>query len=357
MESEEAFYRVLCATLSRDLGHTFDRDRDWDEDLGPNLSMGLFLRSLVAMSEQPLVWFIDEADRLFASPLGSDFFGLVRSWHNSRATDPRGPWSRLTVAIGYATEAHLFIANLNQSPFNVGRPVPMSMFSVDEVHALNERYGRPLTSETQQSELHGLVGGQPYLTRRAFDALVTGEHTPDSLFENADRDDGPFGDHLKRILLSVTQLPFVWEALQTSVAGASFPDSAGLQRLVAAGVLVHRPPHEYKLACELYRRYLSRHFREEVEKPSVPPIGDGPTIIVKRPAEGLVEASVVQDVMAELVRLRKKRKMGQSPIAEALGVTQSRVSQIENVKGDVRMETVLNYARAIGANVCIAPDK
>jgi hypothetical protein len=100
--------------------------------------------------DQPMVWFMDEADKLFGVPFASDFFGLVRSWHNSRATEPGSAWSRFTVVIGYATEAHLFIQDLNQSPFNVGRQLPMRNFSVEETAELNLRYGSPLSREQVQ---------------------------------------------------------------------------------------------------------------------------------------------------------------------------------------------------------------
>jgi hypothetical protein len=63
----------------------------------------------------PVVWGLDEVDRLFSCEFGSEVFGLFRSWHNRRSLDPAGPWSRLTLALAYATEAYLFITDLNQS--------------------------------------------------------------------------------------------------------------------------------------------------------------------------------------------------------------------------------------------------
>jgi hypothetical protein len=63
---------------------------------------------------------LDEADRIFGCAFSSEVFGVLRSWHNQRVLDPTGPWSRLTVAIASSTEAHLFISDVNQSPFNVG---------------------------------------------------------------------------------------------------------------------------------------------------------------------------------------------------------------------------------------------
>ena len=66
---------------------------------------------------------------------------------------------------------------------------------------------------------------------------------------------------------------------------------------------------------------------------------------------------IVENLMAELVKLRKKRGIGQQPVAKAIGVSQARVSQIENQKGAVNMESVLMYARAIGANLVVVPDE
>ena len=71
----------------------------------------------------------------------ADVFGLFRSWHNARSLNPGGPWSRLTLAIAYATEAHLFITDLNQSPFNVGRHIQLLGFDQDQTEELNRRYG------------------------------------------------------------------------------------------------------------------------------------------------------------------------------------------------------------------------
>ena len=173
------------------------------------MNMDGFVRALIEESETPLVWFMDEADKLFGAPFASDFFGLVRSWHNSRATEPDGPWGRFTVVMGYATEAHLFIQDLNQSPFNVGRQLPLDDFDPLQVEELNRRYGSPLRSEAEVRSLMALIGGQPFLVRRALDTLARGAMDFPTLLSTADRDEGPFGDHLKRILVSVSQLPEV----------------------------------------------------------------------------------------------------------------------------------------------------
>ena len=49
--------------------------------------METFLRALLDSQDEHRVWFMDEVDKLFLAPFASDFFGLVRSWHNSRSTE------------------------------------------------------------------------------------------------------------------------------------------------------------------------------------------------------------------------------------------------------------------------------
>ncbi len=259
LASEETFYKLLAATLAKRLNFKYDFQDEWLDVFGANMNMDNFLRALLEESEVPLVWFMDEADKLFGVPFASDFFGLVRSWHNCRATEPSGPWSRLSVVIGYATEAHLFIQDLNQSPFNVGRQLELGNFSVQHLEDLNRRYGFPLSSRDEIVQLHELVGGQPFLTRRAYDVLSRKVMDFTTLMATADRDDGPFGDHLKRILISVSQLPSVLDALRNSLSNPELRDTDGYHRLLAAGIVNQTGDRSVRLRCELYRRYLSQH--------------------------------------------------------------------------------------------------
>ncbi len=259
LASEDLFYKLLAATMSKRLKFNYDFESEWLDVFGANMNMDNFIRAALEAVDEPFVWFMDEADKLFGVPFASDFFGLVRSWHNSRATEPDGPWSRFTVVIGYATEAHLFIQDLNQSPFNVGRQLELRGFTLAETKDLNERYGSPIKSAEDAERLHALIGGQPFLTRRALDVLSRGVMDFEALLAQADREDGPFGDHLKRILISVSQMPSVLEALRTSLSNPLLKDSDGFHRLLSAGVVEQTSDNKVRMRCELYSRYLSGH--------------------------------------------------------------------------------------------------
>ena len=256
--SEEIFYKLLAATLGRQLKFRYDFENEWLDLFGANLNMENFLRDLLEAAEEPLVWFMDEVDKLFSAPFASDFFGLVRSWHNSRSTEPDGVWQKLTVVIAYATEAHLFIQDLNQSPFNVGRKLELEDFNLQQVMDLNGRYGGPLRAYQEVEELHQLLAGHPYLTRKALDVLATGKLNFASLREQAAHDEGPFGDHLKRVLAGVSRLPAVLEYVQAVLASQARTFQPEYYRLYSAGV-VQQQGDRILFRCPLYQQYLQKH--------------------------------------------------------------------------------------------------
>lgn len=259
LSDADLFARMLAATLSRQLEFHYDLASEWQDVFGPNLNLANFIRLLLKDSERPLVWFIDEADRLFTASFSGDFFGLLRSWHNARATEPMGPWNRLTLVIAYATEARLFIRDLNQSPFNVGRHLKIANFTLEQTMELNDLYGGPVQRRSNLEALHFLLGGQPFLVRRALEQLATGTLDFEKLIATADQNDGPFGDHLRRLLVAVSQFPDVVAAMQASLRSPVVKDSDSVERLVAAGVLQEDLTGQVSPACDLYAQYLGRH--------------------------------------------------------------------------------------------------
>ena len=78
MGEGDRFYRLLAATLARQLRFEYDFETGWDAIFGANLNLESFLRALLEASDAHLVWFMDEVDKLFSAPFASDFFGLVR---------------------------------------------------------------------------------------------------------------------------------------------------------------------------------------------------------------------------------------------------------------------------------------
>jgi len=254
----------LVLTLAEGFADQLDLDvlpnEMWKPHLSPGTNFERYLRREVFVKvPSPIVWGLDEVDRLFTCDFGSEVFGMFRSWHNKRALDPTGPWRRLTLAIAYATEAHLFITDLNQSPFNVGTRLALDDFNFEQVAELNRRYGSPLRDKAEVARYFRLVSGHPYLVRRGLHELVTRGLELAALEAQADHDEGPFGDHLRRLLVSLTQDQALCEVVRGMLQGQPCPTPESFYRLRSAGLMLGDSARDARPRCQLYATYLERH--------------------------------------------------------------------------------------------------
>ncbi|MGH9775914.1 MAG: AAA-like domain-containing protein [Candidatus Acidiferrales bacterium] len=260
LQSVEQFYRALAELIAEKLDLDIDVASVWRSEQAANTNFERFLRREVLKKiGDPLVWGMDEVDRLFNCDFATDVFGLIRSWHNERSLDPEGPWKNLTMCIVYATEANLFIKDPNQSPFNVGTKLSLSDFNFKQVAELNARYGHPLRNESELNRFYEVVGGSPYLVRRGLQELKKPGMTLDAFLAEADRDEGPFGDHLRRILVILAKNPLLVESVKRVVNGVTEIPMDDFVRLRSAGVLAGESAREVRPRCKLYTAFLKRH--------------------------------------------------------------------------------------------------
>jgi DNA-binding winged helix-turn-helix (wHTH) protein len=257
-ETVDKLLLSLAELIAHDLDLPTAPHREWNGSLSPGSNFERFLRRDVLSCSPLLVWGLDEVDRLFNFDYASDFFGLIRSWHNLRALAPAGPWQRLTLALAYATEAHLFITDLNQSPFNVGTRLTLEDFTIEEVSDLNGRHGKPLKDEIELSRFYRLTGGHPYITRRGLYEMVRSNIGLDVIELRADSYDGVFGDHLRRMLVSLERDISLCASLREVLRGQGKLPMAHFYRLRSAGVLTGDSPQDSRPRCELYARYLKK---------------------------------------------------------------------------------------------------
>lgn len=260
LESIEALFMTLGEMLADQLDLDVYPEDVWKTRRAPNVNFERYIRrEVLEKIRGPLVWGLDEVDRLFTCSFASEVFGLFRTWHNERAVDPDAPWDRLTLAIAYATEAYLFITDPNQSPFNVGTRIELSDFTFKQVERLNELYLSPLRGEAEVARFYRLVSGHPYLVRRGLHEMA--EHSMSiSVFEGvADRDEGPFGDHLRRILVLLARDPALCDVVRGVLRGQPCTSSESFYRLRSAGIMSGNSARDARPRCQLYATYLERH--------------------------------------------------------------------------------------------------
>jgi len=260
LASADALFRTIAEWFYDLFELETPPEKEWSALRGANANFERYLRRHVLKHlSGPLVWGLDEVDRLFTCDFAGEVFGLFRSWHNARALDPTAPWSQLTLAIAYATEAHLFITDINQSPFNVGTRLTLEDFTREQVADLNRRYGSPLRNEAELGRFCRLVGGQPYLVQRGLNEMVTHQGDIGTLEAQADRDEGPFGDHLRRMLVVLAKDADLLEVVRGILRGTPCPTAEHFYRLRSAGIMIGESSRDAHPRCGVYTSYLERH--------------------------------------------------------------------------------------------------
>ncbi len=259
----DQFLRWICEQVRRKLKRRDNLDDYWQGFGSKDKCNAYFEDCLLEDLDTPLVLALDEVDMVFPHrQVADDFFGLLRSWYESARYGDFGSdlWEKLRLVIVHSTEAYVPL-NINQSPFNVGKTVELAEFTSAQVQQLAQRYGLSW-GDPQAQQLMTLIGGHPYLVRKALYHLRREEANLDNLSATAATEAGIYSDHLRRHLYNLQRYPELAEAMRqvvvkrdavTVAAEAAFKlDSMGLVELQGNEALPR---------CDVYRQYFREHLR------------------------------------------------------------------------------------------------
>ncbi len=262
LANADLFYRRLCQWLTIKL-RVPDQVEEWWQlygSMGNPLACTFYLQDyLLPTIDGPIVLAMDEVESTFGTAFRSDFFAMLRGWHNSRATEPI--WKQLDLALVTSTEPYQLIEDLNQSPFNVGQVVELTDFTQAQVIELNQQHGTPLTS-LQIQDLMDLLHGHPYLVRRALYLVASNRMTFEQLLQNRCSERGPFGDHLRYHLSRIYDQASLVNSLFHVFRTQTCPDERIFFRLRGAG-LIRRDGKKVAPRCRLYTEYFQEHLKEQ----------------------------------------------------------------------------------------------
>ena len=119
--------------------------------------------------------------------------------------------------------------------------------------------GSPLANSSDIARFHRLVSGHPYLVHRGLHDMETQNMSLDAFEDLADRDEGPFGDHLRRILVLLARDPALGEVVKDILRGRPCTTTESFYRLRSAGVMSGDSARDARPRCQLYATYLERH--------------------------------------------------------------------------------------------------
>jgi serine/threonine protein kinase len=252
-EDEESFFIQLCLMIGDALGVPEAIDQYWQGRRTNIVKCSRYLSEhIIPALKGPFILAMDEVERMLTCPFRANFFGMLRTWHNSRVYDEN--FARMTLFLSSSTDPYLLIDNPHQSPFNVATLVPLQDFTIEEVRELNRRHNSPL-NRTQLKELMDLVNGHPFLTRLALYQLALGKIDMPTLQVQAAEDTGPFGDHLRHYLRRVLQRPELKRALIRIRHDHTWEETPIFYRLKEAG-LIKKQGERVVLRNNLYDRYF-----------------------------------------------------------------------------------------------------
>ncbi|MEH2013289.1 AAA-like domain-containing protein [Nostoc sp.] len=262
--SLEKFLRWFCANVSRQLNLEIRLDDYWDEDIGSKVSCTLYLQEyLLEKIDAPVVLALDEVNRIFEYPqISSDFLPLLRSWYEDASE--LEIWQKLRLVVVHATEAYIPL-DINQSPFNVGLPIKLPEFSLEQMQELAVRHGLDWAKGEKGLQklapLLAMIGGHPYLARLALYNLGHQAVTLEQLLKEAPTIAGIYSNYLRHHLANLQEHPELATALKRVVTS---PTSVQLEAIAAYKLesmgLVKLEGNQAVSSCELYQLY----FREQL---------------------------------------------------------------------------------------------
>ena len=256
LANADLFFLQFCAWMTDQLELEPRVDQYWNTRLGNAQRCTRYIeRYLLKELGAPLALAMDEVESIFDAPFRSDFFGMLRSWHNSRVG--QSPWKQVDLVLVTSTEPYQLIDNLNQSPFNVGQVIELADFTPAQVTDLNARHGLPFALEDER-RLVALLGGHPYLVRRALYLVASEQIHVTALFANASDERGPFGDHLRYHLFRMHNKPELVQGMRDVLRASSCEDDTIYWRLRGAG-LVRREGRAVVPRNQLYAAYFREH--------------------------------------------------------------------------------------------------
>jgi GTPase SAR1 family protein len=258
LQDSDKFFARFCHVLAHELGIPDRLDEYWNPRLGNLQRCSDYVGNYILRTlDRPLLLAMDEVETLFDSPVRSEFFAMLRVWHNNRAMRMRPLWKRLYIVIVTSTEPHYFIESLNQSPFNVATEVPLRDFIDTEIIELNRRYGLPLT-QAQLKRLFSVVGGHPHLIHQSLYLVARGTIAPDKLFVSAIDESHPFFDYLRNLLLRLQKNTQMAKCLREVIDTKQCEDLRLFFRLQSAG-LVKREGAKVVIRCQLYENFFREY--------------------------------------------------------------------------------------------------
>ncbi|MBD2411716.1 serine/threonine protein kinase [Nostoc calcicola FACHB-389] len=256
----DKFLQWFCGSIAQELNLKDRLTEYWQGILGSkDKCTNYFQRYLLSEIPHPIVLGLDEVDRVFQYPqIASEFFALLRAWHETSKN--KESWKKLRLVIVHSKEVYIPL-NINQSPFNVGLPIELPELNSSQVQDLLQRHHLNWAEE-EINQLLAMLGGHPYLVRKALYEIGRSRINLSQLLQIAPTDEGFYSDLLRRHLSNLQEDSKLASAMkQVVTATESVRLDSGLAFKLRSMGLVKFQGNNVIASCELYCLYFREHLR------------------------------------------------------------------------------------------------
>ena len=208
----------------------------------------------------PLVLALEEIDCIFSyEETARNFLSMLRSWFDE--TKKTDIWENLRMVLLYSTNDYVKLP-INQSPFNVGFEVELTEFSQQNILDLARRHQLSWGTD-EVVALMTMIGGYPYLVRKALYHLNDSNLSLADILQNAATDVGIYRQYLQDHWAKLQNYSELKAALkQVVIADSAVNLKQVLEFKLLSTGLVKQNQHGLSPSCRLYRDYFAEKFRD-----------------------------------------------------------------------------------------------
>jgi hypothetical protein len=255
------FFQWFCLNISQQLKLESNIDKYFQGRGGILVNCtNYFQAEVLEARDCPLVLALEEIDCIFSyEEIARNFLSMLRSWFEE--TRQTKIWENLRMVLLHSTNVYVELP-VNQSPFNVVPPVELTEFSEQNILDL-ARCHQLFWGTDEVVELMGMVGGYPYLVRKALYHVKDSNLSLADILQNAATNVGIYGKHLQSHWANLENYSELKAALkQVVIAVSAVKLEQVLEFKLLSTGLVKQNKHGLTPSCRLYRDYFAEKFRD-----------------------------------------------------------------------------------------------
>jgi hypothetical protein len=209
---------------------------------------------VLALVEKQLILAVTRLEGVCGYDFTDDFFRLLRAWAEKPNQEP---WSRLRLVLEVSVTPTMLTTN--KSTLNVFFPVPLDDLDSSQVYELAKLH-RLEWDQREIRKLIDLVGGHPYLVRKAMFETSRQNRSLKAVLRNSHTNRGIFSDFLRVLWrrLEASGPDLVDAVRQVLVNPGCRLDVETYELLYSVGLIVQENCG-YRLRYKLYEQYIVKN--------------------------------------------------------------------------------------------------